>query len=56
MDITYGAPASGIWSQSSPATPPNTMFTDPAATVAYVAGLLANTIYVKPTVNSVCIV
>ncbi|MBK7560835.1 MAG: T9SS type A sorting domain-containing protein [Chitinophagaceae bacterium] len=53
MDITYGAPASGIWSQSSPATPPNTMFTDPAATVAYVAGSLANTIYVKPTVNSV---
>ena len=54
MNITYGAPAAGIWSQSSPATPPNTMFTDPAAIASpYVPGSLANTIYVRPTVNSV---
>jgi subtilisin-like proprotein convertase family protein len=46
MDITYGAPAAGIWSQNTPAAP-NSMFTDPAATIPY-AGGLANTIYVKP--------
>jgi subtilisin-like proprotein convertase family protein len=46
MDITYGAPAAGVWSQNSPATP-NSMFTDPGATIAY-TGLPANTIYVKP--------
>ncbi len=46
MDITYGAPAAGTWTQTSPATP-NSMFTDPAGTIPY-AGGLANTIYVKP--------
>ena len=50
LTITYGAPAAGVWT-SSPAAP-NTMFTDPAATVAYVAGTPVNTIYVKPTVNT----
>jgi subtilisin-like proprotein convertase family protein len=49
--ITYGAPAQGVWT-SNPAAP-NTMFTDPAATVPYVAGSLAGTIYVNPTVNTV---
>ena len=48
MDITYGFPAAGVWTQTSPATPPNTMFTDPAATIPYVTGSLANTIYVMP--------
>ncbi len=47
MDITYGAPAAGVWTQTSPASP-NSMFSDPAATIAYIAGTLANTIYVKP--------
>ena len=49
--ITYGAPAAGVWT-ANPATP-NTMFTDPAATVPYVAGSQAGTIYVNPTVNTV---
>ncbi|MEO7923195.1 MAG: GEVED domain-containing protein [Chitinophagaceae bacterium] len=51
MDITYGAPAQGIWTQTSPVPPPNTMFTDPAATIAY-TGTPINTIYVRPTVNT----
>jgi subtilisin-like proprotein convertase family protein len=46
MDITYGAPAAGTWTQTSPASP-NSMFTDPAATIPYLGGL-ANTIYVRP--------
>jgi subtilisin-like proprotein convertase family protein len=46
MDITYGAPAAGTWTQTTPASP-NSMFTDPAATIPYTGGL-ANTIYVKP--------
>ena len=50
LSITYGAPATGVWT-SSPATP-NTMFTDAAATVPYVAGAQATTIYVKPTANT----
>jgi subtilisin-like proprotein convertase family protein len=50
MDITYGAPAAGVWT-ASPATP-NTMFTDALATVPYVAGSLANTIWVRPTVST----
>lgn len=53
ITITYGAPAAGVWSQVSPVTPPNTMFSDPAATIPYVAGTPANIIYVKPTVTSV---
>ena len=50
MDITYGAPSAGVWT-SNPAAP-NTMFTDPAATVAYIPGSLANTIYVRPAVTT----
>jgi subtilisin-like proprotein convertase family protein len=50
ITITYGTAASGIWT-SSPAAP-NTMFTDPGATVPYVAGTPASTIYVKPAVNT----
>jgi hypothetical protein len=52
IDVTYTSPtfAQGIWT-SNPATP-NTMFTDPAATVAY-TGTPATTIYVKPAVNTV---
>ena len=42
MDITYGAPFSGIWS------PAAGLFTDAAATVPYVAGTLANTVYASP--------
>jgi hypothetical protein len=41
-----GGIAAGIWT-SSPAAP-NSMFTDPAAGTAYVAGTPINTIYVKP--------
>ncbi len=50
MDITYGAPAAGVWT-ASPATP-NTMFINAGATTPYVAGSLANTIWVNPTVNT----
>ncbi len=51
--INYVAPpAQGVWAQVSPATPPNTMFSDAAGLVPYVAGTPANTIYVRPTVNS----
>ncbi len=50
MDITYGAPAAGVWT-ASPAAP-NTMFTNAAATTPYVAGSLANTIWVNPIVNT----
>jgi subtilisin-like proprotein convertase family protein len=51
LSLTYGAPAAGVWT-SNPAAP-NTMFTDPGATVPYVAGTPVNTIYVNPTVNTV---
>ncbi len=51
IEMTYGAPAQGVWT-SNPAAP-NTMFTDAGLTTAYVAGSLANTIYVNPTVNTV---
>lgn len=50
ISITYGAPTTGVWT-SNPASP-NTMFTDPAATVPYVGGSQATTIYVRPTVNT----
>ncbi|HYC40133.1 MAG TPA: GEVED domain-containing protein [Chitinophagaceae bacterium] len=54
LDITYGSPAAGTWT-ASPATP-NTMFTDPAATIPYTGGP-ANTIYVRPSVNTTyCVV
>ncbi len=46
MDITYGAPFSGIW------TPETGLFTDAAATTPYVAGSLANTVYAAPTVTT----
>jgi subtilisin-like proprotein convertase family protein len=53
INITYVAPpAQGVWTASAPATLA-TMFTDAAATIPYVAGSLANTIYVKPTVTGV---
>ena len=47
LTITQGAPAAGVWTQTSPASP-NSMFSDPAATTAYIAGTPANTIYVRP--------
>jgi subtilisin-like proprotein convertase family protein len=47
LDITYGAAATGIWSGTA-----GTMFTDAGATVPYVAGSQANTIYVKPTATT----
>lgn len=51
ITITYNVPpAQGVWT-ASPAAP-NTMFTDAAATVPYVAGAPANSIWVKPTVNT----
>ena len=54
INITYGAPAAGVWSvaPSSPNPSPNTMFTDPAATVPY-TGTLESTIYVNPTANTI---
>ena len=48
LEVTYGAPAAGVWT----ATAPNTMFTDALATVPYVAGSLATSIYVKPTASA----
>lgn len=51
LEITYGAPAQGVWTQNPSTT--NTMFTDALATVPYVAGTPVNTIYVNPTVNTV---
>ena len=42
MDITYGVPASGVWS------PVTGLFNDAAASSAYVAGTLANTVYARP--------
>lgn len=50
VTITYGAPATGVWT-SSPAIP-NTMFTDAAATVPYITGAQATSIYVKPADNT----
>lgn len=50
ISITYGAAATGVWT-SSPAAP-NTMFTDAAATVPYVAGSQATSIYVKPAATT----
>jgi subtilisin-like proprotein convertase family protein len=50
IEIVYGTPAVGVWT-STPAAP-NTMFTDPAATVPYVSGTPVNTIYVLPAVNT----
>lgn len=48
--ITYGAPAAGVWT-ASPAAP-NTMWTNSLATIPYVAGTPATTIWVNPTVNT----
>lgn len=50
ISITYGAAATGVWTASPNTT--NSMFTDAAATVPYVAGSQATTIYVQPTVNT----
>jgi hypothetical protein len=47
MNITFGAPSQGLWSQTSPAVPPITMFTDPGATIPYVVGTLPIH-YVRP--------
>ena len=53
LNITYVAPpAQGVWT-ATPSSASNTMFTDAAATIPYVAGTPANTIYVKPTANTV---
>jgi len=50
IDITYVAPsvASGVWTG-----PAGTIFTNPAATTAYVAGTPVSTVYVKPLTNGV---
>ncbi len=50
LRITYGFPTAGVWT-ASPAAP-NTLFTNPAATVQYVTGSQVTTVYVKPTVNT----
>ena len=46
LELTYGAPFSGIWS------PAAGLFTDAAATVPYVDGTLANTVYASPAVST----
>lgn len=51
ISISYGAPVTGVWT-SSPAAP-NTMFTNAGATIPYVAGSPASTIWVNPSVNTV---
>lgn len=51
ISITYGAPATGVWTAAPGTT--NTMFTDALATVPYVAGSQATSIYVQPSVNTV---
>lgn len=43
IDITYGAPFSGVWS------PAAGLYTDAAATIPYVAGSQVNTVYTMPT-------
>lgn len=49
INIVYVAPpAQGVWTSSAPAT----MFTNALATVPYVAGSLANSIYVNPTASA----
>ncbi len=50
ISITYVAPsfAQGVWVSSAPAT----MFSNAAATIPYVAGTPATSIYVKPTVST----
>ncbi|MDZ4808726.1 MAG: choice-of-anchor J domain-containing protein, partial [Bacteroidota bacterium] len=48
VTITYGAPASGVWTSTAPAT----MFTNATATIPYVAGSLATTIFVQPTTGT----
>lgn len=50
ITISYGAPVSGVWT-ASPAAP-NTMWTNAGATIAYVAGSPASTIWVNPSVNT----
>ena len=45
IDITYGAPFSGIWTGTD-------IFNDPALTSPYVTGTLANTVYVAPTATT----
>ncbi len=46
LELTYGAPFSGIWS------PVTGLFSDAAATIPYVAGTLANTVYAQPSVST----
>ncbi|MEO6488589.1 MAG: GEVED domain-containing protein [Ferruginibacter sp.] len=46
IDITYGAPFSGVWS------PAAGLFTDAAGTIPYVAGTSVNTVYASPTVST----
>lgn len=55
ITISYGAPITGIWSQSPAPAPPNQfagMWTNSAGTVAYTGGA-ASTIWVNPTANTV---
>ncbi len=51
ITINYlaGIPATGVW---EPTTPTNTIFTDAAATIPYVAGTPANSVYVLPTATT----
>ncbi|MEI9957177.1 MAG: hypothetical protein WDM90_12945 [Ferruginibacter sp.] len=46
VNITYGAPAAGIWS------PLAGLFTDAAATVPY-TGTSVNTVYAKPAASTI---
>jgi subtilisin-like proprotein convertase family protein len=50
IDILYVSSPLGVWT-ASPAAP-NTMFSDAGATVPYVAGTPATSIWVKPTVST----
>jgi len=47
--VSTGAVATGVW---GPTTPTNTIFTDPAATIPYVAGTPANSVYVLPSTST----
>lgn len=51
LELTYmlGAPSTGVW---GPTAAIGTIFTDPAATVPYVAGTPLNTVYVKPNATT----
>lgn len=49
--ITFNVPGPVVFTQTAPVPPPNTMFTDPGATIPY-TGTLTNTIWVRPSVTT----